>query len=143
MAADAEMDARRIQALDMRLSGRSYRQIGAELRVSRQTAYDDVQFMIKEYCSETAEEVRGQEISRLDVLLMAHWEPAKSGNLKSSEMVLKIMGQRARLLGLEQTTVTMTHRHQRAMVDAEITKLAQALGVSEDEIRAEMEALNG
>ena len=143
MAADAEMDARRVKALELRLSGKSYRQIGAELGSNRQTAYEDVQFMLHEHCAETAEEVRGQEVQRLDVLLLAHWENAKTGDLKAGEFVLKTMGQRARLLGLEQTTVTMNVRQQRQMVDAEVARLAAALGVSEDEIRAEMEALNG
>lgn len=139
---NAITDARRVQALDLRLAGASYRQIGAQLGVSHQTAYTDVQEMLKEYCTETADEVRSQEVHRLDRLLLAQWPKATAGDTKASELVLKIMGQRARLLGLEQTTVTMNVRQQRQVVDAEVARLAAALGVSEDEIRAEMEALN-
>jgi len=138
-----DTDNRRVKALEMRLAGKSYRTIGVELGVSHVTAYEDVKIMLAEYCSETADDVRSQEVHRLDALMMAQWDAASAGDLKASELVLKIMGQRARLLGLEQTTVTMNVRQQRQLVDAEIARLAAALEVSEDEIRAEMEALNG
>lgn len=96
-----EVDARRVKAMDMRLAGASYRAIGTALGVNVATAYDDVQRMLREYMAETGEEVRKQEIQRLDRLMMAHWNAAIQGDAKATQMVLSIMDRRARLLGID------------------------------------------
>ena len=101
MASTATAEARRLQALDLRLAGASYRQIGATLGVSHVQAMRDVSKMVSEYASEPADEVRNAELARLDKLMLAHWPQATRGDIKSTTMVLQIMDRRARLLGLD------------------------------------------
>ena len=100
MASTAKAEARRIQALDLRLAGASYRQIGDTLGVSHVQAIRDVATMIKEYATEPADQVRKAEAARLDKLMLAHWPQAIKGDVRATTMVLQIMDRRARLLGL-------------------------------------------
>jgi hypothetical protein len=46
--------------------------------------------------------VLGMELDRLDSLQSAVWAQAQAGDLKSIEIVLKIMGHRSKLTGLDQ-----------------------------------------
>ena len=97
----AEIEARQLQALDLRLAGASYRQIGNQLNVSHVQAMRDVATMIAEYASEPADVVRKAEVARLDKLMLAHWPSAIKGDHKATQTVLQIMDRRARLLGLD------------------------------------------
>lgn len=96
-----DIDARRVKAMDMRLAGASYRQIGAALGINHTTAMQDVSHMLREYMTEPTEEVRKAEMQRLDRLMMAHWNAAIAGDTKATQMVLNIMDRRARLLGID------------------------------------------
>ena len=92
---------RRLKALELRLAGASYRQIGESLGIHYTTAWDDVQVMLQEYATEPADAVRNAEIARLDRLLLAHWPLAIKADPKATATVLSIMDRRARLLGLD------------------------------------------
>jgi len=94
-------DARRLEALNLRLSGKSYRTIAATLKCTLPTAFNDVKIMLKEYASEPADAVRNAEIARLDRLMLAHWPEAIKGKIEPTRMVLEIMRRRAALLGLD------------------------------------------
>ena len=97
----AEIEAREVKALDMRLAGAPYRQIGKALGVSHVQAQQDVKRMLREYATEPVAKVRDAEVARLDKLVMAHWDKAVEGNVESTRMVLTIMDRRAKLLGLD------------------------------------------
>ena len=71
MKRTAGVDARAVKALDMRLGGASYRQIGKALHVDHTTA------------------------------MAGHWEKAIHGDVNSTRTVLTIMDRRAKLLGLD------------------------------------------
>ncbi|MFW6030978.1 MAG: helix-turn-helix domain-containing protein [Myxococcota bacterium] len=101
MAVSAATEARRIRALDLRLAGATYRQIGRELGVSHTQAQKDVKAMVREYATEPATEVRHQELARLDRLMMGQWRQAMAGDSESVRNVLAIMDRRAKLLGLD------------------------------------------
>ena len=51
--------------------------------------------------SEAVEDHRALELARLDALQVAFWEKAMAGDLKAAGMVLRIIEQRSRLLGLD------------------------------------------
>lgn len=119
-----------MQALALRLAGSSYREIGATLAVSHQQAYKDVQAMLKTTCMETADEVRRNELHRLDALLAAHWkaavgipamgdQPAVPPDKGATTTVLGIMDRRARLLGLDAPQRIDVTRWVREMAEAE------------------------
>ena len=103
MKRTATADARAVKTLELRLAGASYREIGAALKVSHVQAIRDVTYMLRQYASQPADEVREVERRRLDRLLLSHW-PAATGqpaDLKAATMVLQIMDRRARYLGLD------------------------------------------
>jgi hypothetical protein len=68
-----------------------------------------VQVEVRQYVQRAAvmmdeakrEEVLALELSRLDALQNAVWDMALMGSTKHVDAVLKVMGQRAKLLGLE------------------------------------------
>ena len=101
MARNAAIDLRELAALDLRLSGASYRRIGAQLGVSHVQAFRDVQRVLREFVAEPASALRGQELARLDRLMLTHWPAAIEGNHKATAVVLQIMDRRIRLLGLD------------------------------------------
>src|SRR3990172_2959972 len=101
MSGNAVTQARRVQALDLRLAGASYRQIALALGVGVKTAWLDVNRALREYLSEPSDQVRAAEVARLDRLFLAHWPKAISGDHQATYTVLAIMDRRARLLGLD------------------------------------------
>jgi hypothetical protein len=99
--------ARRQKSLDLRIAGARYRQIGAQLGVSYQTAYRDVQTALGELASlqsGKAEKLRELEVERCDKLTLALWPKARTGNEKAARAVLAVMDRRAKLLGLDAPT---------------------------------------
>lgn len=133
MARNAATDARGLQALDLRLAGASYRQIGSQLKVSHVQAFRDVQRLLREAVSEPAETVRHAELARLDRLLMAHWPKATQGDAKATAMVLQIMDRRARYLGLDAP--------QKIDLTAWIRKMAEDEGIDPDQAVKDAEAI--
>lgn len=98
---------RRVNALNLRKSGASFRQIGDQLGVDAATAYRDVQRALADLAKEqreSAEQLRQLELERLDALQIALWVQARQGNQGAVDRVLRIMERRARLLGLDAPT---------------------------------------
>ena len=60
--------ARRVRALELRLQGRTYREIGAVLGCNPATAYRATQKALRLTLAEPAEELRTLELVRLDRL---------------------------------------------------------------------------
>ena len=52
------------------------------------------------------EQAREEEMERLDALQFAVWQDAMQGDPRAVETVLKVMAQRSKLLGLEETDTT-------------------------------------
>lgn len=98
---------RRLQALELRKAGATYRAIGARLGVSEAQSYKDVQTELQRIAAESADvaaDVRTLELERLDALLLALWAQAKQGNQGAVDRVLRVMERRAKLLGLDAPT---------------------------------------
>jgi hypothetical protein len=100
--ANTRTNLRRQQALDLRLAGATYRQIGERLGVSPPIAWKHTQAALQQAPHEPAQEVREIELARLDRLHMAHWPQALGGSVEATDRVLKLMDRRVRLLGLDQ-----------------------------------------
>lgn len=95
------------RAYKLHLGGKSWEE------VAKITGYANgrtAQVSVRQYITSAAvamdvskkAEVLDIEMARLDVLQDAHWDNAISGDdVKSAEFVLKVMGHRAKLLGLE------------------------------------------
>jgi hypothetical protein len=92
------------EALELRLAGLSYADIGDRMGVSSPRAFQlvsDELARLNEKRAETAEAVTRIELERLDRLLATVWEKAEAGDLAAIDRVLAIQQRRARLLGLD------------------------------------------
>lgn len=101
----AHVHAECVKALDLRLTGMSYRAIAEALGVSdHSTIAQRVAIALKAIVKEPAEAVLKMELERLDVLQHGLWEKAREGDLMALDRALKIQDRRARYLGLDAPT---------------------------------------
>lgn len=105
MASDTNSRAtaaeKRKQALDLRRAGWSFDEIAAEVGYANKgSAHRAVKQGIADITRESASELLELELSRLDDLFSGLYESARNGDNFSVDRALKIMDQRARLLGL-------------------------------------------
>lgn len=131
-AKQAEVAARRAQAIQLDLAGVSYE------RIAEQLGYGSVQHVsvdINRALQNRLQEQRLQadlhqqrELDRLDRLQAAFWGPAMQGDAKAADMVLKIMIRRAKAVGSDSATkVEITTIDQ---IDAEIQQLRERLALN-------------
>jgi hypothetical protein len=95
---------RGVEALELRLAGHSFAEIGRRMGVSGARAFALVRGeldRLNAQRSEDATELRAIEEARLDKLLSAVWDAALAGDLKAVSTALAILQRRARLLGLD------------------------------------------
>lgn len=95
---------RRAHALELRKRGMSYRQIGQELGVSRNTAHKYVTAELDELRAETrasAEQLRDLELERLDQYLARLQPKIEDGDEKAIATALRVQERRAKLTGLD------------------------------------------
>lgn len=91
------------EIFDLRLKGWTTdmiaRHVGAAASSVNAVIRDEIK-RINVQCLETAQEVQNIELARLDELLRAHMQYALKGDVESTSMVLRIMDQRAKYLGI-------------------------------------------
>src|SRR6516162_10337808 len=96
-----KLQQRRAAALDYRLQGRAYHWIAKALDCHPSTAHDYVVKALRDMIPrETAEAVLQLEMARLDAMQGAIFANAANGDIPSIDACLRIIHQRARLLGL-------------------------------------------
>jgi hypothetical protein len=94
---------RRANALELRLAGRTYREIGAALGCSSQRAFQLIDAELRHLNKrrqDSAEELRRLILERLDRLLVPQYEKAVAGDKEALQAVLSIEDRRIRLKGL-------------------------------------------
>lgn len=99
----SELIKRQQLAIQLKNSGWSYRAIGEKLGITHVQAFYDVRDAIVELNEtrlESADEYRAIELERLDGLTKALEPMAMVGNVGSVNAYIKVMEQRAKLLGL-------------------------------------------
>jgi hypothetical protein len=93
---------RKATALQLRLGGASYEQIGRALGYyHRAGAYKLVRQALHDMVREPAEEFRTLEIERLDRMFRAVYVPALNGDLEAMDRAITLLERRAKLLGLD------------------------------------------
>lgn len=98
---------RRVQALDLRKSGASYRQIGGQLSISEAQAYRDVQrglANLAELEQSSADEYRALELVRLDMAVLALAPKLRLGDPAVISAWVRVSESRRKLLGLDAPT---------------------------------------
>jgi hypothetical protein len=99
----AEIEERRRQVATLLLSGGTYAQIGRAVGVSAGQVAKDVKAIRQEWKEERAEkydELVDEECKRLNALLGRYWAQAYNGDRHAADLCLKIIAQRAKILGL-------------------------------------------
>jgi hypothetical protein len=93
---------RKARSVELALQGVPYDDIAKSVGYSnRGTAWRTVTKALRERVDVAVAGFRQLELSRLDALQHAHWDRALAGDIPSANLVLRVMGQRSRLLGLE------------------------------------------
>lgn len=101
---DAVKAARAPQALELRIAGGTYRQIGQQLGVSEKCAYEDVQHELAKLDAvkvQLRERLRELELERCDRLTVALGRKAQAGDERAILALVRVMERRAKLLGLD------------------------------------------
>lgn len=97
-----------LKAYRMRLKGASWWDIAEECSVTEAAAAHLIDEQMREAVTLVGEAQRSKmlamEIARLDALQAGIWQTAVNGDVQAIDRVLKIIAQRAKLLGLEDTT---------------------------------------
>lgn len=103
----AETQAMEARVMSLRLAGMPFDQIAREVGYSDQSgAYRAYQRIMERTVRPMADEVREEEVARLDRLIMSYWPRALGGgghdpNPKAADVVFRAMDRRAKLLGLD------------------------------------------
>lgn len=123
---NAEVTDKERQALELRKAGATFDAIARQLGFADPSgAHRAVSRAIERIPAQAVNEFRAVDVERLDRLFLAVWQPALGGDLKALDRALRILDQRAKLLGLNTTVkaemdVTVTERSQ---VDIELQEL--------------------
>jgi hypothetical protein len=106
-AEDDAIEDRRAKAWDLRVRGKTYREIGAALGVSGKTAHQDCHAVLDRIKTETddkAEHHRELQLARLERLTAVLMPMAEGGDLDAMDRLDKLEKRRAALLGLDAPT---------------------------------------
>jgi predicted transcriptional regulator len=120
---DAINDA---EAVRLRSLGWSYQRIANELGISKSTAYERVQRALVAIPSEAVDEYRQIQRAQMDDLMATYLPQALAGDVKSADLVLKLLDRRAKLEGTDAPTKTEVITLD--AIDAEIRRLETQLG---------------
>jgi hypothetical protein len=105
----AELLEKQIQALRLVRAGNSYDAVAKALGyANRGSAWRLVQNALQSKVDVAVEDHRALELARLDALQFAHWHQACNGDAGSAHIVLRVIEQRSRLLGLD-SKKSLTH----------------------------------
>lgn len=103
-AARARKLKNQAQVLALRRAGMPFSQIAIKVGISKSSAHQLVQEGLEDARKQIAssvDELRAEEISRLDGMLAKAYPIAAKGDLQAIDRVLKIGERRAKLLGLD------------------------------------------
>lgn len=129
-----ETRAKRLEALELRKRGMTYRQIATQMGCHVGTAHQWVGMAFDELITavnETAETVRQMELDRLDTMQEAVWGDCLSGDKSAITTMLRVMERRSKLLGLDtpqevdQTVRILMDNIDKGLAGDDITNLPQ------------------
>jgi hypothetical protein len=117
---------RKNAAYDLRLRGKSYREIGRELGIGHGTAQRWVQEVCDLVVLPNVEAVRKQEVDRLMRYLDRLDERVEEGDDKAIALAIKISERLTKMLGVDMPTVTVVENHEVSELDLDIRRLIEA-----------------
>lgn len=126
------------QALELRKGGKTFEYIAEKLGyASKSGAHKAVLTALQKTLQEPADELRTLERERLEAMFESLWWAASHGDPHAVDRALKIMEQRAKLLGLN-APVKVDYRH---ILMQEVQRIADEEGLDAGEVLVEAERL--
>lgn len=93
---------RELKVLELRRAGLTWQRIAEEVGYKDHSgAYMAYKRAMKRTLQQPADELRQQELDRIDRLQLAAWAEAMKGHVGSIAVIIRLMERRARLLGLD------------------------------------------
>jgi hypothetical protein len=95
---------RQAEAIELRIAGQTFAQIGDALGVDRKTAWRYVQAALAERARETAPDrdaLIGEQITVLETILEGQLPKAADGDARAAEVIIRALDRQARLFGLD------------------------------------------
>lgn len=117
---------RKNQAYELRLGGKTYREIGRILGIGHGTAERWCKEHMESVSLPLIEEVRKQELDRLMRILDRLEERAVEGDDKALGLMLKTSESLRKLLGADMPVVTVTEKREVSQMDLDIRRLIDA-----------------
>ncbi len=131
----AAADKRR-RALELRLAGATLEQIAQQVGYKTRSGVSDaIKTALRLSLQEPAEELRAVESARYEQMLKVLWPRILRGELDAFPHVLRVMKQRAELLGLNEPV--------RVNIQALVMEIGRDAGMSSAEIRALADNVRG
>lgn len=97
-----ELVDKETKVLELRRAGLTWQRIAQEVGYADHSgAYAAYKRAIKRTQQQPADELREQELDRIDRLQLAAWPKAMQGHVQSIAVICRLMERRARLLGLD------------------------------------------
>lgn len=127
MAINREQDAnRKNEAWELRIKGRTFRQIGSELGIGHATAERWVKEVMNTKSLPLAEEVRKQELDRMTRYLNVLDTRIDEGDERAVALAIKVSERLCRMLGADMPTVSVVENVETTQVDLAIQELIVA-----------------
>lgn len=127
MAINREQDAnRKNEAWELRIKGRTFRQIGSELGIGHATAERWVKEVMNTKSLPLAEEVRKQELDRMTRYLNVLDTRIDEGDERAVALAIKVSERLCRMLGADMPTVSVVENVETTQVDLAIQELITA-----------------
>lgn len=114
---------RRNKAYDLRLRGKSYRQIGTQLGVSHVTAMRWVNDYMSEVTLPLVDEIRKQEVDRMMRYLDKLDDRVNDGDEKAISLAIKVSERLCKMLGADMPTQVEVHKTETSQQDLAIMDL--------------------
>jgi hypothetical protein len=142
------MKQRMATAIDYRLQGHAYWRIAKAMGCDASTVHNYVVKALKEMIPpDSAQQVLRLELARLDAMQAAIFSSANAGDIPAIDATLRIMAQRARLLGLNadkpNNSLNLNIGGNRSGLDARECGIQVTFVRSRERIREEKEKLLG
>jgi transposase len=123
------------RAYELRLSGKTYRDIGARLNVSHVTARKWVTEHLESVTLPLVDEIRKQEVDRLLRYLERLDERVEEGDDKAISLAIKISERLCKMLGADMPTVTVNESVVVSEMDLDIRRLIDAQSALNEEAK--------
>lgn len=118
-----EHQAKRLEAVTLRLAGLTYEQIADRMDISPSWAMQLVELTLTSSINRQVSQMRSLENQRLDRAQAAIWPKVLEGNMHAVDVFLRLSGRRAKMNGLDAPTAISVSVTMRQEMDTALNQL--------------------